>query len=74
MFTGRIDALDNGLALTPPSKSFYVDDHTQLAFDKLQRAPIVPSNKGRLRGGYSNSSPAYSQSPNVYRLTGTFEF
>ena len=35
MFTVRIDALDNGLALTPPSKSFYVHDHTQLAFDKL---------------------------------------
>ena len=35
MFTVRLDALDNGLALTPPSKSFYVHDHTQLAFDKL---------------------------------------
>ena len=35
MFTMRLDALDNGLALTPPSKSFYVHDHTQLAFDKL---------------------------------------
>ena len=35
MFTVRIDALDNGLALTPPSKSFYVHDHTQLAFDEL---------------------------------------
>ena len=35
MFTVRIDALDNGLASTPPSKSFYVHDHTQLAFDKV---------------------------------------
>lgn len=60
MFTVRIDALDNGLALTPPSKSFYVHDHTQLAFDKLQRAPIVPSNIPDLQM--------------FIRLTGTFEF